>query len=325
VDEVVDTGVVVELEREWLRLPGDDGPPLSVVRTTLPGGPTRPNPVVLVHGFAQNRFTWRISGRSMEGWLAARGFEVLNLELRGHGLSREYGAGNASDFHYYVEDALRVVRACDRPPFAIGHSLGGAVITGAATEAPLAGLVPIAGVFTFGRHNLAIRALARLSVRAEPLLMAAPVRMSTGWAGRVLGSMYSLTDIAGYGLPLAGWVPGSLERELLEERLVKGFDWTSVEVWLQMARWARGEPFAYAEAFREVDVPLLVVAGDSDPLLPPADARSCYEASGSDDATFLVMDMFGHGEHFGHVDILLGRHAPKLVWPKIGDWLIERS
>ena len=28
--------------------------------------------VVLVHGFAQNRYTWRISGRSFSGWLAER-------------------------------------------------------------------------------------------------------------------------------------------------------------------------------------------------------------------------------------------------------------
>ncbi len=322
---MLDTGVVVELEREWLRMPGEEGPPLSIVRTTLPGGATRSRAVLLVHGFAQNRFTWRISGRSMSGWLAAQGYEVLNLELRGHGLSREYGAGNATAFHDYVNDAVRVIRTCDAPPFAIGHSLGGAVISGAATEVELSGIVPIAGVFTFGRHNLAIRALSRLSVEIEPLLMAAPARMSTGWAGELLGRMYSLTDILGYGMPLAGWVPGSIERELLEERLALGFDWTSIEVWLQMARWARGEPFAYAQAFSNTDVPLLVVAGDADPLLPPADARGAYEASGSDDRTMLLMELFEHGQHFGHLDILLGRHAPSLVWPAIGDWLVERT
>src|SRR5690606_20515397 len=146
----------------------------------------------------------------------------------------------------------------------------------------------------FADHNRAMRALARASLRAERLLTLPPVRMSTGWAGRLLAELYQLTDVAGYGLPLAGWFPGSIERELLAERLVRGFDWTSLEVWLQVCRWAGGEPFAYAEAFGALDVPLLVVAGDADPLAPPATARSCYDASGASDRTLLVLEPFEH-------------------------------
>src|SRR5690606_11688818 len=141
------------------------------------------------------------------------------------------------------------------------------------------GLVSVAGVFTFARHNATLRALARVSLGLERVLTVPSIRMSTGWAGGLLSELYRLTDVAGYGLPLAGWAPGSLERHILEERLTKGFDWTSVEVWLQMCRWAQGEPFAWAEAFSRTDVPLLVLAGNADPLLPPAEARACYDAS----------------------------------------------
>ena len=81
-------------------------------RTTPPDGASLP-PAVLVHGFAQNRYTWRISRRSMSGWLAARGHEVLNVELRGHGNSRAYGAGNATAFPEYVDDVLRVLAELD--------------------------------------------------------------------------------------------------------------------------------------------------------------------------------------------------------------------
>ena len=325
VQEVVDTLHVVSLRREALRLDaaGED-PPLAIERTVLPGGATRP-PVVLVHGFAQNRFTWRISGRSLAGRLAEAGHEVLNLELRGHGNSRRYGAGNARRFEEYVRDLVRVVDACETAPFALGHSLGGGVIVAAATQRSLRGLVPIAGVFTFGRHNATIRGLAALSLALERVLLLPSVRLSTGWAGQLLAELYGLTDIAGYGLPLAGWTPGSMERHLLEERLVKGFDWTSIEVWLQMSRWALGEPFAWGAAFSRVDVPLLVIAGDRDPLLPPEEARACYEASGSTDRRFVVFDAWEHGGHWGHLDLLLGRRAPEVTWPTILDWLAARS
>lgn len=325
VEEVVHLDHVVPLTREALRLPAANGdPPLAVERTCLPGGPTRP-PVLLVHGFAQNRYTWRLSQRSLVGRLAEEGYDVLNLELRGHGNSRRYGAGNARHFDEYVRDVVRVVDAWDVAPFAMGHSLGGSVIVAAATQRPLRGLVHIAGTFVFATRNRTIRMLAQISLQAERLLTLPTVRVSTGWAGRLLAELYSLTDLAGYGLPLAGWFPGSIERNLLEERVTRGFDWTSAEVWLQMSRWALGEPFAYAAAFGMVDVPLLVVAGDADPLIPPADAQRCYDASGSSDRTFLVMEPWEHQVHWGHVDLILGRKAPEETWPRIVQWLDNRA
>ena len=60
------------------------GIPLACVRKTRVEGPSK-GPVVLVHGFAQNRYSWHTSRRSMVNWLALKGWDVYNLELRGHG------------------------------------------------------------------------------------------------------------------------------------------------------------------------------------------------------------------------------------------------
>ena len=325
VDEVIHEDTTARLRLEHLLLPGDeDAPPLVVERSVRPEGPTRP-PVLLVHGFAQNRYTWRVSRRSFSGALAAAGHDVFNLELRGHGLSRAQGAPNATRFDEYVEDIARLAQAIGTPPFAIGHSLGAAAVVGASTRTPLRGVVHLGGVFTFATGNPTLRALARLTRRLEPALLASPARLRTSWAGEVLGRLYRLTDIAGFGLPLAGWVPGSIERDLLEERLELGFDWFSVEVWLQMARWAGGEPFAYAEPFGGVDVPLLVISGDHDVLARPRDGQACYDGSGSSDREFLLLDAFEHQVHWGHLDLILGHKAPEEVWPRIADWLSQRS
>lgn len=331
-DEVIDRSTIdhvpVRVIRQSLRVdpdPGDpSGVPLAIERTVRVRGASRP-PVLLVHGLAQNRFSWRVSGRSFSAYLADRGFDVLNVELRGHGRSRAYGAGNARAFSEYVGDVERIIDRCGARPFVIGHSLGGAVGVGAATRRPLAGLVHLAGVFGFAGRNRALRALSRATLAAEPLLRFAPVRVHTAWTGELVARMYAVTDILGYGSPIAGWVPDSIERDLLEERLVTGFDWTSVEVWLQMARWATGEAFDYAPAFAEVDVPLLVACGDADPLVHPDDARRCYDGSGSRDKEMVVFDRFDHEVHWGHVDLILGRHAPRLVWPKLAEWMALRS
>ncbi len=322
--EVIHRDEAIPVLRQWLCLPaGPDGPAVAVERTTSLQGASRP-PVILIHGFAQNRYTWRLSGRSLCGYLASIGHEVLNVELRGHGLSREWGSGGADRFGDYVEDAVRVAACCDEPPFVVGHSLGGAVGIGLAAEAPLRGLVHLAGVYGFASHNRTLQALAWLTGAWEPLLRRAPVRIRTHLAGRALSRLYQITEIAGYGSPLAGWAPDSIERELLDERLRLGFDWTSAEIWLQMSRWARGESFAYEETFRAMDVPLLVIAGDRDPLVRPADARRCFEASGSTDKQLIVFDAFEHRVHWGHLDLILGHTAPQEVWPRLGAWLEAR-
>lgn len=320
-DEVIHGDRLLEIERWSETL--DDGPPIVVEHTVRRGGATKP-PVVLIHGFAQNRYTWRISGRSLVAALAEQGHEVLNLELRGHGRSRQAGSDNAASFELYFDDLERVVRRCEVPPFAIGHSLGGAVAVGAASRIELAGLVHLAGIFTFARENLALQLLGRLTLSLQQGIPG-PARLSTGWVGRVLGRLYAVSDIAGYGFPIAGWTPGSIERPLLEERLSRGFDWTSVEVWLQMAAWANGAVVPGTEAFGEVTTPLLVLCGDADPLVRPVDARACFDASGSEDKQLVVFDAFHNQVHWGHVDLILGRHAPEHVWPVILGWIDARS
>ncbi len=323
VHEAVHGGRAVALRREILRLDDPGEPPLAVERTHRPEGPSRPA-VILVHGFAQNRATWRVSERSFQARLAEEGFDVWNLELRGHGRSRELGAGNARSFDEYVRDVCRAVDAAGGRPFLVGHSLGVAACVGAVTRVPAAGLVNLAGVFTFARDNRTLRALARWSLAWEPVLTRAPIRMHTGWAGALIARLYALTEIAGHVAPIAGWTPGSIERHLLAERLVGGFDWTSVEVWLQMCRWARGEPLQWASAFSQVDLPLLVVVGDHDPLVTEVDARACYEASGSADRELWVVDAWSHRRHWGHLDLILGHTAPAEVWPRVVRWLHAR-
>lgn len=324
VDEEVHAGRTARLRIRSLELPAEKGePPLAIEQITPPDGPTRP-PVVLVHGLAQNRHTWRIPGRSMAGALAERGYDVLNLELRGHGNSRRYGAGNATCFDDYTRDLLRVLARCGEPAFVVGHSLGAAVCLDAAARAPVRGVVHLAGVYRFAGANRTLRGLARASLALERLLLLPRLRLHTRWAGDLIGRLYALTDIAGYGAPIAGWAPGSIERDLLETRLRLGFDWTSIEVWLEMCRWAAGEPFEPGARFCAIDVPLLVVVGDRDPLVRPPDARALYDASCSSDRTFLLMEPFEHGVHWGHIDLILGARAPVEVWPRVADWLDAR-
>ncbi len=319
--QVVEHGRTQTFRREFWRLEGEA--PLSLVRKTSVEGPTRP-PVVLVHGFAQNRYSWHTQVRSIENWLADHGWDVWNLELRGTGLSREPGTRAAECFEDYVDDVVAVAEHFKGEAFFVGHSMGGGAIYCAATRSPMRGVVGIAAMYGFGKGNPLLHAVCRASIALEPVMLDAGIDVRTRFAGQVLSRLYGLTDVLGYWFPLSGWWPGSVERELLDERLVAGFDWTSTRVWREMSRWSV-DGFPYARQWKENETPLLVVLGDEDSLMPPADGRGAFDVSGSPDKTLRVFD-FEHDEvHWGHLDLVLGRHATNHVWPVVDSWMAQRT
>ena len=48
--------------------------------------------LLLVHGFAQNRFAWHTKGRSLVNYLAESGYDVFYVDLRGSRESVKLGA-----------------------------------------------------------------------------------------------------------------------------------------------------------------------------------------------------------------------------------------
>ena len=273
-------------------------------------------PVVLVHGFAQNRFSFDCPQRSMARWLANQGWEVYNLELRGHGLSDGSAEGGFED---YVADLVEACAALDRP-FVVGHSLGGAVAYGAASRVSMRGVVGIGAIWQFAQHQRFLRLVSRLTLKMPILLNRARVRSKAG--GVVMSRLMGLSDTAAWWAPLSGWWPGSIEPDLLATRLHRGFDYTTVQVWLDMAGWAvSGDTVATWNANAP---PLLCIVGDEDHLMPEGDARGAYDTHPGD-RTLLVLDDFKHEVHWGHLDLVLGRHAERFVWPAVDAWMRVRG
>ncbi len=341
VEQAIDRAHFGQFHKEILRAETPAGRSLSLVRKVREDVPRRGG-VLLIHGFAQNRYSWHLSTRSFVNYLADAGLDVYNLELTGHGRGREYGTSPARAFSDYVHDAASVIEAVVahgnlQQLFLVGHSLGGAVCYAVAPEVPhrVAGVIGLAGLFRFG-SNPAMRALAGFVgglARLNPVLRGAAdagagVRVRA--FGRFLANWWDAVDDLSAGFPLAGWVPGSTEPHVAQERVVRGFDWTGLNILLTMMRWAaegsfdREDGHDYGEAFAELDVPLLVIAGDRDRLLPPEDARPAYDLSQSTDKTWKLFSPVREEVHWGHLDIVLGKEAPRFVWPYIRDWILER-
>jgi pimeloyl-ACP methyl ester carboxylesterase len=318
-------GEVAQLRRMDLELPGEQ--PLWVDRSTLPDGPTRP-PVVLIHGFAQNRFSWDTKTRSLSGWLAAQGWDVWNLELRGHGRSRRRGGTKATMFSDYPDDLLRLADAMSEKAFWIGHSLGASVSYAAVADAheapPTRGVIGIGGLYRFGQAGWILPTASRITRKFPLAINLGDIQVHTGLSGRIMARLFPLVDMAAYGMPIAGWWPGSVEPELAKERMRRGFDYIPVRVWQEMASWIEADNVPWDEGWRKAKTPCLVILGDRDSMLFPEEGKAAYERAGGEDKTLRIFDDRDGLTHWGHLDIVLGKHAPDHVWPTMHQWLLER-
>lgn len=117
---------------------------------------TRKPPVVLVHGAWQASYAWE----QVRVKLVAEGYEVRSINLKGHG--DDNTAVSDLSFAGYVDQVKDAVSLYHEPVILIGHSLGGAVITQAASEIPtkiqklvyVAGFIPQSGKSVFDYAGL---------------------------------------------------------------------------------------------------------------------------------------------------------------------------
>lgn len=317
-----------------------EGPqPLAMVRKrladgALDSGRTR-GALLLTHGFGQNRYAWHLSNRSFVNYLAAQGYDVFNLDLRGHGRSRAFGSRPAHCVDDYIRedlpaamDEVRAQSGHDRV-FAVGHSLGGLIACAVAARSPeaFAGIVTVGTPYRFGQGSASIAFLMRLADLASSagILRAGPTRFPIRAVGAFMQFYRFAWDARALPIPIRAWHPGSFEPAALREYLQRSFDSATVGTLVQMSRLAmRGEFVSldgrenYSAAIESMDVPLLVVAGAHDMLAPPASVRPLYDRSRARDRSYRVFPL-------GHADLLLGRHAPGTVWRTIDEWIGGRA
>lgn len=308
--------------------------PLAMVRKRLAAndGGTRA-PILLIHGFGQNRYAWHLPSRSLANHLAREGYDVFNLDLRGHGRSRQMGARRCRDALDYVREdlpsAVEEVQAQSgqRPVFLVGHSLGGLVSYAAAPSlrGAVAGIVSLGSPYHFTRGSAPLSAIG-VFVRAMALAgvpIGANAPLPLGPVGASLSFIRRFAESPLYPLPVRGWHAGSTEPHVLDEHLRLAFDRAALGEMTKMFQWAAEERFGgkdseHIERFEQTDLPLLIIAGANDDLAPPASVRPAFTRSHSRDKTYRSLPL-------GHIDLLVGRDAPLMTWPLVASWIGKRA
>jgi pimeloyl-ACP methyl ester carboxylesterase len=125
--------------------------------------------VILMHGGGQTRHSWRRAVRE----LAARGYDVINLDARGHGDSQWAPAPAQYGLDQLAQDLMQIVEGLPTPPVLVGASMGG-----------------LTALHAIGRHP-------RRRVAAALVLVEVVPRVEIAGARRVLDFMSAHPD--GFG------------------------------------------------------------------------------------------------------------------------------
>jgi polyhydroxyalkanoate synthase subunit PhaC len=309
--------------------------PLAIVRKRRAEGVGSPGgtmaPVLLIHGYGQNRYAWHLPARSLSNHLARAGFDVFNLDLRGHGRSRHLGARRPSHISEFVkEDVPAAVEEVQRhsggrPVYLVGHSMGGLVSYASATglDGAIAGVATLGSPYQFTRGSWALRALGAAMLVVDRRVPLGHGALELKVWGEAVRALRVFVESPIFPLPIRGFAPGSMEPSVLGQHMSLAMDNGSITVlrnmFLDAAEWRRsgerlGGLAGYASAFEALDLPLLVIAGDRDDLAPPASVEPAFQRSRSGDKTYRAFPR-------GHIDLIVGRDAPLTVWPLLEAWL----
>jgi pimeloyl-ACP methyl ester carboxylesterase len=335
IDREIRGRFVKELVVARARPPSGAEVPLAMIRKRSAAGGGTIAPVLLVHGYGQNRYAWHLPTRSFSAFLAAAGFDVYNLDLRGHGRSRHLGAHRPTHVADFVREdvpaAVEEIQRISGPRrvFLVGHSLGGLVSYAAAAElaGAVAGIVTLGSPYHFTRGSWALGLLGALMMGLDRRVGlghgAVPLR---GW-GEAIRLARGFVESPLFPLPIRGFAPGSLEPDVLSQHMALAMDAGSITVlrnmFLSAAQQRRtgnrlGGLVGYAHDFEALDVPLLVVAGTKDDLAPPASVVPAFERSSSTDKLYRTFPR-------GHIDLVVGRDAPRTIWPLVEVWAKRRA
>lgn len=308
--------------------------PLAMVRKRSATHDGTQAPVLLIHGYGQNRYAWHLPSRSFSNYLARAGFDVFNLELRGHGRSRYLGAKRPTHVTEFVREdvpaAIEEVQRLSggRPVYLIGHSLGGLVSYAAASalEGRVAGVISLGSPYHFTRGSWALTAFGSAMLAFDRRVPLGHGAMPLKEFSEVVRFARRFIESPIFPLPIRGFAPGSIEPVVLSQHMSLAMDQGSITVlrnmFLNAAESRRdghrlGGLSGYAGAFEALDLPLLVIAGGRDDLAPPASVEPAFQRSTSHDKTYRVFPS-------GHIDLLVGRDAPQTIWPLLEAWMTTR-
>ncbi len=303
---------------------------------------SRRHPVLLVHGLGTNRYDVDFPDPrlSLAKFLHSRGFDTWFVELRGTG--RSYKSNLLSRYlshlrtnwtfdDYAFKDLPAVVAHIQKVTGKtklhwVGHSLGGTLVY-AAIEA--LGNNVCASAVTLGAAMSATSkiGLIRFLEKIDPFIKPMPY--------------LPMKHMALAGAPIARWLApmednffyasDNIDLKTIEIGLQMAVENVSTALFLQLHDWytnnhfrSRDHSFSYRDHLKKIEAPFLICAGSVDGLTGYPDVHFPFRQIRSKKKRFRVFSReTGCRTEYGHMDLMLGKNAPREVFPEIANWFNE--
>jgi len=312
----------------------DDGWKL-VVYHLPPSAPRKDAlPIIMCHGFTSTSVTFdQGDGLGLGPYLAARGYDVWLVNLRGHAPDNSPIEDQRKPYGWTVDDYIHhdvpalIDHVCRqtgaRQVTWIAHSMGGIVAygyLGSSRDQRVARMIAVASPVRFADYN---DLLQKLIVWLKP-----ENGLTIHYMGRFASAEPS-TTYHKYEMVVIN--PENIDRKKWRRYLDYSLTDISGGVALQLADWTTRDVMVsrdgntdYRREMKNIKFPLLVIAGQLDGLAPPAISRPALDWVGSDKKEFKLIGLAsGAQTDYGHLDLLIGPRVEQEVFPTIADWLAQ--
>ena len=255
-------------------------------------------PVILAHGISSNHKFWNLNPEhSLALHLQNEGFNVYNMDFRGHGLATHDTAGKNQEQGWTIDsygfDIHALVQYVQKKqpqykPVYIGHSLGGLALISYMAQynsTSLQGMVIFASPFDF-RHPEPLLDLARIGASISIIPIPTPImaRMAA-WFPHTPAYIDSLL-----------WGKDTISPQTRVELYQKIVSPMTPKELKHLSKTLSQDAFGpahehktYAKDLSTHDLPALFLAGRADRIAPVDRVLGYYNALGSSDKEFLIL------------------------------------
>lgn len=251
-------------------------------------GPRDAQPIMFHHGWPLSSDDWD----AQMLYFLGKGYRVIANDRRGHGRSSQVGTGH--DMDHYASDASAVVEHLDlRDAIHIGHSTGGGQVA--------------RYVAKFGQPQgrvakaVLVSAVPPLMVKTDANPEGTPISVFDGFRSALAANRAEFFQAVASG-PFYGF---NREGATLSEPVVANW-WRQGMTGSALAHYEGIRAFSetdQTEDLKAITVPVLVLQGDDDQVVPYEDAALKQHALLSD-STLKIYEGFPHGMLTTHADVI---------------------
>lgn len=275
-------------------------------------GSSSASPLLMLHGSIEDgHIFYSNSGKGLAPYLAANGFDVFVIDMRGKGLSTpaisrgsSYGQTEAicEDIPAVI-DAVRKIHG-DRPQQWVAHSWGGVLLTSFLARFP--------------EQAKSIKSLVYFGSKRT-------IRVWNFW--RILKVDLVWSIICPLACQIAGYLPA--------RQLRIGSDSESTKSYRQSADWVRNDAwidtddgFDYGAAVKKITLPPIwyIAAKNDHALGHPKDVRDFMNSAGEQERLFTTLSRENGNLHdYDHINMLTHPDAGRDHFPKVLEWLQQHA